>query len=155
VASRLHQADSLWSRGNAELALGRWDEAAASFAGGEAVSREMAFPAQVLNALEGQARVALARGDAAAARVLAERLLDEAQARAGHDAPTTEWLGGTYEHLIRLTLHRTLGGSDARAARLLDEGRAALLAEADRIDDADLRRSFLERIAENRAILAA
>ena len=35
------------------------------------------------------------------------------------------------------------------------EGRRALLAEADRIDDADLRRSYLERIPENRAILAA
>ncbi|MCE9657522.1 MAG: AAA family ATPase [Burkholderiales bacterium] len=150
VGSRLHQADSLWSLGNAELALDRWQAAADCFERSEALSRAMNLAPQVLNALDGRARVALARGDAAEAQRLAEQLLAEA-----HADPSTQQLDGTYEHLLRLTLHRAFAaGGDPRADVHLAEARAALLLEADRIDDAALRRSFLENIGENRAILS-
>jgi tetratricopeptide (TPR) repeat protein len=43
----------------------------------------------------------------------------------------------------------------AAAARYLERAYVALMAVAERISDLDLRRSFLENVAENRAILAA
>jgi tetratricopeptide (TPR) repeat protein len=119
VDSRLHQADSLWSLGNAELALGRWDEAVGDFERSEALARAMELTPQVLNALDGRARVALARGDTVQARRLGEQLLAEAEARAGADAPSTRWLGGTYEHLIRLTLHQAFVDADGPRADCL------------------------------------
>ena len=169
VDSRLHQVDSLWSLGNAELALGDVAAAAAAFERSEALAHETGLVPQVLNALDGQARVALARGDAAQARHFAEQLLARAQAAApgaaagsaqgedasDGDAPSTQLLAGTYEHLIRLTLHRAWAGADApRADQLLVEAHAALAAEADRIHDAALRASFLADIAEHREIMA-
>ena len=103
----------------------------------------------VLNALDGQARVALARGDASEAQRLAEQLLDEARADR-----STQQLDGTYEHLIRLTLYRAFVSSDApRAERLLAEAHAALTTEAERIHDVELRQLFLSRITEHREIV--
>ena len=154
VASRLHQADSLWSRGNVRLALRSWADAQADFVRSEALARNMDLVPQVLNALDGQARVALARGDRPDARRIAERLLAEAEGRAVAGVPRRQWLSGTYEHLIRLTLHQAFAGADdARAETLLVEAFAVLMDEADRIDDVELRRRFLTNIAENREIV--
>ena len=51
---------------------------------------------------------------------------------------------GTYENLIRLTLHQAFVGADGlRAGRLLAEAHTALMSEADRIQDAGLRHGFL------------
>jgi len=147
--SRLHQADSLWSLGNAELALGRWDSAAGHFERGEGLAREMGLVPLVLNALDGRARVALARGDASEAQRLGDQLLDEARADR-----STQQLDGTYEHLIRLTLYRAFVSSDApRAERLLADAHAALTTEAERIHDVGLRQLFLSCIAEHREIV--
>jgi len=147
--SRLHQADSLWSLGNAELALGRWDSAAGHFERGEGLAREMGLVPLVLNALDGRARVALARGDASEAQRLGDQLLDEARADR-----STQQLDGTYEHLIRLTLYRAFVSSDApRAERLLAEAHAALTTEAERIHDVGLRELFLSCITEHREIV--
>jgi class 3 adenylate cyclase/tetratricopeptide (TPR) repeat protein len=151
VDSRLHQADSLWSLGNAEMALGHWAAAASAFQRSQALAREIGLAPQVLNALDGEARVALARGDALQARAQAQRLL--AEARAG--AVSTGLFAGAYEHLIRLTLHRVRADSDPLGADLLlDEAHAALIVEADRIHDTGLRQLFLSRIAEHREIIA-
>jgi class 3 adenylate cyclase/tetratricopeptide (TPR) repeat protein len=158
VDSRLHQIDSLWSLGNAQLALGRWSAASEAFERSEALARDMGMTPHVLNALDGRIRVALARGDDVLARDLADRLLDEA-ARAtpasGGSRPSLPPLAGTYEHLVRLSLCRVYAGFDeARARQLLDDSHAALVNESARIDDVALKQSFLTRIAEHREILA-
>ena len=167
VASRLHQVDSLWSLGNAELALGRWEAAADAFERSESIALEIGVAPQRLNAIDGQIRVALARGSAVQAARLAARLQDAAVGAdaaapsieatdAAARAPASSLLAGTYEHLIRLGLHRAALGEDAaRADALLAEAHAALRAEADRIHDAALRDSFLTRIAEHEQIVAA
>jgi class 3 adenylate cyclase/tetratricopeptide (TPR) repeat protein len=164
----LYEADALWSLGNAELALGRDAAAAAAFERSRAIASEIGSATQVLNALDGQARVALARGDAAEAARWAEQLLKEARAfpvaspMGETSAPAPDAAGtadanpfaGTYEHLIRLTLIRVLSAAgDPRAAPLRDEASTRVLAEADRIRDADLRERFLTQIAEHREIV--
>ncbi|HEV8501698.1 MAG TPA: adenylate/guanylate cyclase domain-containing protein [Casimicrobiaceae bacterium] len=150
IDSRLHQTDSLWSLGNAELALGHPAEAASAFERSETLAREIGLAPQVLNAIDGQMRVALARGDAPRAQSLTERLLAEARAA----ALSPGQFSGAYEHLIRLTLYRVRAGHDSReAARLLAEAHALLMVEADRIHDPDLRKRFLSSIAEHREIV--
>ena len=171
AGSRLYLTDALWSLGNAELALGRTAEAADAFARSETLARVIGSAPQVLNALDGQTRVALARGDAAAAWRSAEQLLTEAgltlpspavELDAGSTALQADGvarpdrLAGSYEHLIRLTLVRVLQArGDARARTLLSEARSFVMAEAERIRDADLRRSFLSDIAEHRELVSA
>jgi tetratricopeptide (TPR) repeat protein len=169
VNSPLHRVDSLWSLGNAELEHGRWSEAAAAFVRSETLARETELKPQVMSALDGQIRVALVCGDALKAQRLEERLLEAARATAtsaaacatsATDSATGDSLSpdlftGTYEHLLRLTLCRIHIGSDDRRAELrLAEAYAALMAEADRILDDGLRRSFLTKIPEHREIIA-
>jgi tetratricopeptide (TPR) repeat protein len=170
ASSRLYRTDALWSLGNAELALGHTIEAADAFARSEALAREIGSGPQVLNALDGRTRVALASGDATAAWRTAEQLLAAAgmtlqapgAARKGQpaavgvdDVAPPNPLAGTYDHLIRLTLLRVLiARGDERAAPLLTEARSYVMAEADRIRDADLRRRFLSQIAEHQEIVA-
>ncbi|HSC97636.1 MAG TPA: adenylate/guanylate cyclase domain-containing protein [Casimicrobiaceae bacterium] len=150
--SRLYQIDALHNLGNAELALGQWTAAQEAFERVEALAREIDLSTKVPNALEGQARVALARGDVAMARRAVRELLEyvgdadfESSAKA---------LVGTEEHRIRLTLHEVWRrAEDPRAGIALFDAHRALMHEADAITDAALRRSFLTLIPENREIV--
>ena len=113
---------------------------------GEAIARDTDTTPQVPNAIDGQAR-ALLRGDGRAAKRLCDRLCDEA----GDGVPR---YAGTYEHLLRLTLYLAdahVGAATAEAR--LNEAHATLVAEADAITDAELKDSFLDRVAEHREIV--
>jgi class 3 adenylate cyclase len=150
VGARLHECDALWSLGNAQLTLGHFADAAAAFERSEALAREIAYAPLVLNALDGQVRVALARGDAARSEALAECLIAEA----GSDSAAANPFSGACEHLIQVTLHSVWAGVDPpRADAWLSRAHIALMVEADRIHDAELRQSFLTRIDEHRAIV--
>ena len=149
--TRLYEADALWSLGNAELALGRAGAAAEAFERSRGLALETGSGFQVLNALEGLARVALCRGDPAEAARQVDALLAHA---GGGDPGNAETLAGSYEHLNRLTMVRAWrAAGDGRADALLAAAHALLIAEADRIRDAGLRESFLARIAEHRDIV--
>ena len=151
--SRLYQIDAWHNLGNAELALGHWTEAQQAFEHVEAIAREIDVSTKVPNALEGQARVALTRGDLPMALHLVQQLL----AYVGDDEPipSSTKLLGTEEHRIRLTLHQVWGrGHDARAGAALIAAHDALMREAEAITDAALQRSFLKSIPENREIAA-
>jgi len=162
VGSRLYEADSLWSLGNAELGLGNFDASTEAFERSETIAKEIGQGSQRINALEGQARVALARGNAGHASQLCERLLDAArqsatqsQHGAAQGTPARNLFAGAYEHLARLTLCRVwCDTGDARATGMLDEAHAALKTEIDRIHDGTLRDLYVTAIAEHRAILA-
>jgi class 3 adenylate cyclase len=149
--SRLYQIDALHNLGNAQLALGQWTAAQDAFERVEALARELDVSTKVPNALEGQARVALARGDLGAALSAAQRLVQYV----GHGdavAPAAA-LVGPEDHRIRLTLHEVWRRArDPRAGAALVEAHRALMHEADAITDAGLRRSFLTHIPENREI---
>jgi class 3 adenylate cyclase/tetratricopeptide (TPR) repeat protein len=149
--SRLYQIDALHNLGNAQLALGRWTAAQQAFERAEALAREIDVSNKVSNALEGQARVALARGDLATALEAVQRLLEHVGD--GDQVPRAAALVGTEEHRIRLTLHQVWHRArDPRAGTALIEAHRALMQEADAISDAALQRSFLTLIPENREI---
>jgi class 3 adenylate cyclase len=151
--SRFYQIDALHNQGNAELALGHWMAAQEAFERVEALARELDVSTKVPNALEGLARVALARGDVAMALNAVQRLLE--YVGDGNAMPSASALEGTEEHRIRLTLYEVWRrADDPRAERALIEAHRALMHEADAITDAELRRSFLTLIPENREITA-
>jgi tetratricopeptide (TPR) repeat protein len=168
--NRLYQTDALWSLGNAKLALGRLNEADDAFESSGALASEIGWVPQSLNALDGRARVAVARADTAQAGRLIERLLQQAATavpqgdtgvmsgrfHCGDNRDDHNPFAGAYEHLIRLTMFRVWSSiGDNRAGPSLTEAYARLMAEADRIRDADLRQRFLMHIAEHREIRAA
>ncbi len=159
VGARYAESNALWSLGNAELALGRYDEAATAFVGSEDVARAIGVSSMVQNAIDGQARVALARGDGAGAAHQVARLLASAGLDADASAsvpadPDADPFAGASASLIRLTLHQawsTVG--DPRAAAVLAEAHRALQAAAGTIGDAALRDSFVARVPEHRRIV--
>jgi len=151
--SRLYQIDALHNLGNACFGLERWAEAHDAFARDEALAREIDVSGKVNNALEGQARVALARGDPAAAAAAIDRLL--VHVGAGDAVPAAAALVGTDDHRIRLTLCKVWRRTgDARAEAAGIEARRALFEAAEAITDAALRQSFLTLIPESREIAA-
>ncbi|HEY1326744.1 MAG TPA: adenylate/guanylate cyclase domain-containing protein [Casimicrobiaceae bacterium] len=151
--SRLYQIDALHNLGNAEVALGHWTAAQEAFERVETLAREIEVSTKVSNALEGQSRVALARGDLPTALEVAQRLLENVGG--GGPVPPPANLLGTEEHRIRLTLLQVWRrAEDSRAGAALIEAHRALMQEADAITDESLRRSFLALVAENREIAA-
>ena len=151
--SRLYQIDALHNMGNAQLALGHWTAAQDAFERDEAIAREIDVSNKVLNTLEGQARVALVRGDLATALDTVQRLLEHAGG--GDPLPSAGKLVGSDEHRIRLTLYQVWHRAhDPRAGAALTEAHRALVRDADAITDAALRHDFLTQISENREIAA-
>jgi predicted ATPase/class 3 adenylate cyclase len=162
AGSRMHLTDTLWSLGNAELALGRSAAASAAFERCEALASEIGLSDDVLAALAGQARVALASGledrqGAGTAQALQciERLLAAAGAGATAEALAGAFDRAEHAHRIRLTILQAWArAGDPRADAALQVAHSALLREADRISDAALRDGFLTHIPEHREILA-
>ncbi len=158
VNSRYHLTNALWSLGNAELALGRFAQSTAAFERSEAASPAVGQSDLMLNALEGHARVALARGDDHGATRFATRLLEAAGLDPGHSAgganpARTDPLASANQHLIRLTLHRVWSRvDDPRADAVLTEARRALRVEADAIGDDAMRARYLQNIPEHAEI---
>jgi class 3 adenylate cyclase/tetratricopeptide (TPR) repeat protein len=149
--SRLYQIDALHNLGNAQLALGHWAAAQEAFEKVEALAREIDVSTKVPNALEGQARVALTRGDLTMALKEVQHLLE--YVGDGDPVPLAATLAGTEEHRIRLTMHQVWRrAQDPRAGAALTEAHRALMHEADAITDPAFRHSFLTFIPENREI---
>jgi hypothetical protein len=148
VSARDREVIALCCVGNAELALGRHEEAANSFAQAEAAARSIGHPFQN-DALAGRARVALGLGDVAAAMLHVRSVL-----------PCLS-VGGTLDgtesrRLIQLTCYEVLSRvGDPSAAALLADAHAELMASAARIPDVALRQTFLNAVPEHRDIVAA
>ena len=147
LQDREAEAMALVRLGEAELALGRHAAAAEAFDRAYAV----AVAADSVNrhdASTGLARVALASGDVAGARLAMEGLLAHL---AGGGT-----LKGTDAQRIRLTCYQVLAPTgDPRAAELLAAAHTELQSLAATITDAALRQSFLNSIPEHREIVAA
>ena len=134
--------------GDAELALGRWAAAQQAYTQARARALEIDRP-WLHDASAGLARVELAKGDAAAAVAALQPVLDQAAAGATLD-------GTEYPRLIELTCHQALASAgDPRAADWLARAHSALMAQADAITDAGLRKGFLHNIPFHREIVAA
>ncbi|HWH84961.1 MAG TPA: adenylate/guanylate cyclase domain-containing protein [Burkholderiaceae bacterium] len=148
MQARDQHAAALCRLGDAELALGREAAAAQAFRdahdGAAAIDSPYRF-----DAAAGQARVALAQGDAAAALQALAPLL-----AAGADASLLE--GSEFPRLIELSCHRALAAAgDARADAWLARAHTALTAQAERIAEAEVREAFLQQVPHHREIGAA
>lgn len=147
VGARDTRADALCFLGQAELALGQHEAAAAAYVQVSAVAQEIGSYHQH-RATAGLARVALARGDIAAALQEAERSM------ATHERSGNEQ--NFWDREIELTCHQVLAAAgDPRAAQWLQTAHERLQAQAAAIADASLRRCFLSHIPDHREIVAA
>ena len=143
----LLEANALCRVGDAHLALGRHDAAAASFERAHDTAVALTHVRRH-DAAAGLARVALARGVMPQSLPPVQGLIDHLAAGGT--------LQGTDSRVIRLTCHLVLARSgDARAADTLAEAHAELVARAAGITDTALRESFLGNIPEHCDIVAA
>jgi tetratricopeptide (TPR) repeat protein len=112
-----------------------------------AVDRVASSPPALPPALATLARVHLRTGDLASARHEARSAWELARAGGGIEEGES-YVGGTYAETLALA-----GELDA-AREVLAETHARLMARAEKIGEPALRRTFLERVPENAAILA-
>lgn len=146
---------ALRALGHAELALGRLPEATAAFERMAEVAREIGFSADVADAFDGLAKVALARGNLTLAKAHIENLLLSASMNPGVQGQVSDAFGGVLSHDNLLTIHKVLACErDPRAEAALEEAHAALMVAADAITDTTLRRGFLANFPEHREIVA-
>jgi tetratricopeptide (TPR) repeat protein len=143
-----HRGDCLTLLGQALVGLGQLPEATDAYRQALDLRRELGQSHLVPEPLTGLARVALARGEMAQALAHVEEILSYLEAH-----PT---LDGAYEPLrIYLTCHQILRAvEDPRAEEILDAAYRLLQERATKIDDEDLRRSYLENVAAHREIVA-
>jgi len=147
VGARMVQGWALNNLGAVLLELGDTAGAEAHYRQALALRQQLGQGHYVAEDLAGLAAVALARGDTGQAHTQAVAMLAHMEGNPG--------LNGA-EHPARAILAccRALrAAGDPRAAEVLAHAQALLQERAARIGDAALRRSFLENVAEHRAIL--
>jgi predicted ATPase len=135
-------------QGDAELALGRQQEARQAYTRAGTLSAQLGSAYQH-DAAAGLAQLAIAQGDAASAIAALHPLLEHV-ASGGN-------LDGTYEaRRIELTCHQALAlAGDGRADDWLSRAHAALMAQGQVLTDPALRQGFLQHIPHHRGILSA
>lgn len=143
---RSAQARAANCLGQALAGQSRWEEAAAAFWTALAQSRELGEHAMAAQALAGQARVALARGDLPQAQAHVAGILSLLE-RFGSFPGAGDDLG---LYLICGQVLQAVG--DGRAGQLLAEAHRLLEARAARIANPEFRRSLRQEVAANREI---
>jgi tetratricopeptide (TPR) repeat protein len=148
TGSHPRQAMALLNLGHALAALGRLAEAADVYRQALAIRRELSQPHLAVEPLAGLARLALAQGERTQALARVEEILDYLEAHLTLD--------GTFEPLqVYLTCYRVLrANEDARSGEILDAAYHLLQERANKIEDKDLRRSYLENVAAHQEIVA-
>ena len=147
VQDQVKEAHALHSIGYAELALGRHEAAAATFARAHAQSLTRDDRCKY-DAAAGLARVALAQGDLAGAMLAVEEVL-------AHLAGGGTLEGADAPHSIRLCCYEVLQrANDPRAAEMLASAHTYLQAQADNVSNTTFRHSFLTNVPVHREIVA-
>jgi len=133
--------------GRALTRTGHLAEAADAYRKAFTLQRRLGCDPLVMEALAGLVQVALAQGDAAGALAQAEDILTYLDS---HELDrTTDQMG------IYLSCYRALqANDDPRADPLLERAGQLLAAQAARIGDVALRRSFLEQVGSHRDLIA-
>ncbi len=148
TGERYARAFALTHLGHAWAAQGRWSRAATAYRQSLALRQQLGQPALVIENTAGLARVALAQGNLAEARRHTVTILHHLEER------PLEGAMGPFE--IYLTCYRVLRADrDPRAGEILAQSYDVLQRYAGRITDPEIRRSFLENIPANRALVAA
>jgi predicted ATPase len=152
VQARDQEIAALCRLGDAELALGRHAPAAQAFASAQARASDLGSPYRH-DAAAGLARVALARGDTAAAMRALEPLLAAVANTASDDNPLE---GVEFPRVVEWTCHQVLASAgDPRAGEWLARAHEALQSRAATVTDAAIRERFLRDIPVHAQIVAA
>lgn len=148
LSGRVFSGDREIVLGHVLLGLGRPDEAAAAYRQALALQREGDRHHLTVEPLAGLARVALAQEDHARAMTHVKEILSHLE--------THPKLEGTMEPLrIYLTCYHVLqANGDRRAGEILDAAHRLPQERAAKIEDEDLRRSYLENVPAHREIIA-
>jgi predicted ATPase/DNA-binding SARP family transcriptional activator len=148
VDARYEEGVALTCLGHALAGLGQLAEAADAYRQAQATQQELGQTNMAMEPLAGLARVALAEGNPMQALAHVEGILS-------HLGRST--LDGAEEpSLVYLTCYRVLlAHQDSRAGDILNTAYARLQERAARIEDKELRRSFLEKVAAHREIVGA
>ncbi|MBN1484881.1 MAG: tetratricopeptide repeat protein, partial [Chloroflexia bacterium] len=143
--NRSGQAYALTSLGRVQASLGELNAAAASFGQARDIRQELGEPHLVIESTAGLARIFLSQGDLGQAFLYAEEILD--YLREG----SLEGIENPFE--VYLICFRILQAhDDPRSAEILQQAHRLLQERAARIDDAEMRRSFLENVVAHREI---
>jgi adenylate cyclase len=147
IRDRPRQCSAYMRLGHALAGLGHLAEAEDAYQRALDIRRDLGQPHLATEPLAGLARVSLALGDLAQAHTQIEEILNHLE---------TGTLEGTVQPIqIYLTCFHVLRASDdPRAGNLLDAGHRLLQELAAKIDDVNLRHSFLENVAAHREIVA-
>jgi tetratricopeptide (TPR) repeat protein len=148
LGDRSTEAEALTHIGHALSGLERLHEAAHAYRRGLAIRRELGEENMAMESLAGLARVAIAQGDVAQAQIWVEEILNHL---------TTGTLDGTYEPMrVYLTCYRVLEASgDARSEEVLATAHSLLQEQAAKIENKEMRRSFLENVPAHRELIEA
>lgn len=146
LGNRHLQAGALTYLGYIQAGLGLWDQAANTYRRALHLRRELGEHHLTVEPLAGLAHISLTLGDLTQAQTQVEEILSHLQ---------TGNLSGTDEPFrVYLTCYRVLqANQDARAQDVLHTAHTLLQERAAQIDDATMRRLFLESVAAHREIV--
>jgi len=145
IGDRWLEASSLTKLGHGQAGLGQTDAAADSYRQGIALWRELGRPDLALESVAGLARMALDRGDLSGAMAYAEEMIAEFE----NDSFSNDGMAEEF-----LTCYRVLrAADDPRAGAILQDIHSRIETAATRIDDEEMRRSYLEGVPANREIV--
>lgn len=149
IGNRHVQGYALTRLGHALAGLEHWAKAADAYGQALTLRRELKQPNLAMEPLAGLARVALAQGDLPQARTHVAEIL--------HHLETGSMDGADEPCQVYLTCYQVLcaAGEDVLAQAILSKAHSLLRERAARISDAQLRRSFLENVADHREIMKA
>jgi class 3 adenylate cyclase/tetratricopeptide (TPR) repeat protein len=148
LGARYVEGTALARLGHALHGLADLQGAESAYQAALRLSRELGVETLALEPLAGLARLALASGDLATARMQANELATalEAEVIAAVDE---------LPQLFLSCYHVLFATGDARAAQVLEIARARLNRQASQISDATCRQAFWEDVPTHRALLAA
>jgi len=149
IGDRRWEAFARTNQGYVLMVKGRFAEAVESFQQALSARRELGEHSLATESLAGLASVSLAQSNPTLALNYVEEILDYLN--------QGNTLDGTDEPFkVYLTCYRVLrANQDSRAETVLEKAYALLQERAAKIDDEEMRRSFLENVASHREIIAA
>lgn len=145
IADRPNQGAAWTYLGHAQAEIGELEEAERAYRQALQLGQDLGQPHRVVEAQAGLARVYLAQGNRSRALSQIGEILDHLE-----DRPIE---GAQDRFSIYLTCYRVLqANQDPRARTVLATAHKLLQEQAERIDDAAIRRTFLEEVTEHREI---